>query len=145
MPLVVLSFLPQSPQSSHKGRKEVSVFITRLIPYKQIPTIQIRAPCGQRWLFRLLCSQFRFLSENFSPCLLWILCGFIIFTTKFAKQAQSSPRGICIYHSLDSIFQQSNVSFFLYASSNFFSFFLSRFHIFLRLGVKYFIFLQFSK
>jgi len=126
VPLVVLSFLPQSPQSSHKGRKEVSVFITRLIPYKQIPTIQIRAPCGQRWLFQLLCSQFRFLSENFSPCPLWILCalrGFIFFTTKFAKQAQSSPRGICIYQSIYCLLHPI-----------FFSIFLSRFLICLLLG-----------
>jgi len=49
-------FLPQSPQSRRKGRKGVSVFITRLIPYKQILAIQVQAPCGQRWLFRLLYS-----------------------------------------------------------------------------------------
>ncbi len=38
------------------------------ITLKQIPTLKVRAPCGHRWLFRLLYSLFRFLSENFSPC-----------------------------------------------------------------------------
>jgi len=113
VPLVV--FLPQSPQSRRKAHQGVSVFITRLIPYKQILAIRGQAPCGQLWLFRLLYSQFRFRSENFSPCPLWILCalcGLIFSTTELTKQAQISQRGICIYQSFDSIFQQSNVKIY---------------------------------
>ncbi len=142
--LVVLSFLPQSPQSRRKGRKGVSVFIIRLIPHKQIPTI-IQAPRGQRWLFRLLYSPSRFLSENFSLCPLWILCvlsGFI-----FLPQSPQSPRkghqgvSVFIIHLIPYFNKVTLV--FLSASSNFLSIFLSQFYISLHLGDLVFNILSF--
>ncbi len=62
-------------------------------------------------------------------CLWW----FYLFTIKPAKQAEWSQKGICIYQSLDSIFQQSNVRFFV-CFIQFYSNFLSYFYISLRLG-----------